>query len=916
MKFYRGCAAAARAYVEADHSRADDYYLAEGSGLAERYRATPQGVTPAGVLNGDAYERWVAGYDVATGSAKGRLRDDEHALRFVEVVVNGPKTWSIAASLDPAIAQAYEAVMDRAAGEVITYIAGTATTRVGPRGRQVQVSVEQLEAAVVRHYTSRAGDPHRHLHLQFNARVYAQGRWRGLHSVGVVDSIEAINGIGHAAVMCDPDFRAALADGGYTLDEAGEIHELADFAPAFSRRAAQIHRNIDSYEATWRVEHPGQEPGPNQRRSWDRRAWAEARPDKPAPTDGATLEAWWLQELQDLGWTTPTPPAALGTAEPGAAHLGSVEIGRIRRDAVADVVVSRLGARRSAWNTADIRGEIERIAAMTGVVAPPRVRGELVEDVVARTLKLCQPLLGREGVPSHIRNLTSPRVLEVEADLVEAIVTRSGHAPRTPRPLPGLKGVEKLDPAQRDVAAALAGLPGSRSGVRAGAGLLVIEGAAGTGKTSTLAAAAHTLHAQGRRLVVITPTLKAAQTARTQVGTDAFSAAWLIHQHGYRWDDHGRWTRDTTRPLPEPAALLGPGDVLLVDEAGMLDQDTAHAAFTIASEVGASIALLGDRHQLPAVGRGGVLDLAARWAPPHARLELDVVHRFTDPTYADLSLAMRSGEHPGEVFDALHARGQIALHPSEAERTAALASIGAADDQLVIADTHEQVTTLNTAIRDQRTSGQATTGASGEHRGRRGGERVTGRGEAIGIGDRVTTRRNDRELGVANRDTWHVTATHPDGSLDITGCPGTRRLPAGYVDQHVELAFATTAYGAQGETVTSAHLSLTETTSAASAYVAMTRGRSANTAHLVAETPDQARAQWIAVFGRDRADLGPTHATRLAAENIERYGPTALTPAALTQAAALRQAGRLNEARGSVAASPTMPRPAPGPRAR
>ncbi len=37
----------------------------------------------------------------------------------------------------------------------------------------------------------------------------------------------------------------------------------------------------------------------------------------------------------------------------------------------------------------------------------------------------------------------------------------------------------------------------------------------------------------------------------------------------------------------------------------------------------------------------------------------------------------------------------------------------------------------------------------------------------------------------------------------------------------------------------------------------MTRGRTANTAHLVATDLDQAREQWIAVFGRDRADLGP-----------------------------------------------------------
>ena len=84
----------------------------------------------------------------------------------------------------------------------------------------------------------------------------------------------------------------------------------------------------------------------------------------------------------------------------------------------------------------------------------------------------------------------------------------------------------------------------------------------------------------------------------------------------------------------------------------MLDQDTARALLTIADETGARLALVGDRHQLPAVGRGGVLDLAARWASPEARLTLDTVHRFTDPEYAELSLldadrrAQRRGLRP------------------------------------------------------------------------------------------------------------------------------------------------------------------------------------------------------------------------------------------------------------------------------
>ena len=41
VKIYRGSPAAARNYVEADRSRADDYYLAEGTGNAERYVASP-----------------------------------------------------------------------------------------------------------------------------------------------------------------------------------------------------------------------------------------------------------------------------------------------------------------------------------------------------------------------------------------------------------------------------------------------------------------------------------------------------------------------------------------------------------------------------------------------------------------------------------------------------------------------------------------------------------------------------------------------------------------------------------------------------------------------------------------------------------------------------------------------------------
>ena len=45
VKIYRGSPAAARNYLEADRSRANDYYLTEGTGIAEGTSRPPQAVT-------------------------------------------------------------------------------------------------------------------------------------------------------------------------------------------------------------------------------------------------------------------------------------------------------------------------------------------------------------------------------------------------------------------------------------------------------------------------------------------------------------------------------------------------------------------------------------------------------------------------------------------------------------------------------------------------------------------------------------------------------------------------------------------------------------------------------------------------------------------------------------------------------
>ena len=109
-------------------------------------------------------------------------------------------------------------------------------------------------------------------------------------------------------------------------------------------------------------------------------------------------------------------------------------------------------------------------------------------------------MLLRPHVPEHVRSLTSAAVLAVESEILKRLLRRSApaEAARLHRAT-----LEQLSREQGHVAELLCGH----------GPLVVVEGAAGAGKTKTVEKVRSHLAMRGRRLLVVTPTLKAAEVA-------------------------------------------------------------------------------------------------------------------------------------------------------------------------------------------------------------------------------------------------------------------------------------------------------------------------------------------------------------------------------------------------------------------
>ncbi|WP_249354046.1 AAA family ATPase [Microbacterium sp. 2FI] len=804
------------------------------------------GVITVDALDADELRSWVDGHDPLTDDLRGRELTSPHADLILDGTINAPKSYSVAALLNEDLAAEFESLQDRLRTRIITTWQRELNARRGAGG-SIRESLHRIEVVELQHRRSRALDPHIHRHLWLNVKVLGEdGKWSNVDSRVAMKLHTLINAEGELTARTDPAWIDSLARNGYTLDDNGEISELAHAVRPLSRRSNQIEANRAKLLLEWRSDHPGQQPDHDILQHIDRLAWAKNRPNKPGVVD----ESEWEQLIRDeLRAIDADMLLARRATTPRTVAIDDLDRDWLAARAIVDAD-SRSTACGGRFSNYDLRAGATRAVAASGVVDHRDDLQELIDNVVERGLAHTVDLLEAEGErPEHIKGFMAVATAGLKVELAARFdaLTRAGASVGrdaiTDIAERLLDAVLILDEGQTDAAAAIAGTDR----------LVAVTGPAGAGKTTMLRIARAALRAQGRELVVVAPTRKAASVAGREIGATALSLHALLADHGWRWarDAAGAevWSRLRPGELDPPTGsvfagprrfALRPGDRIIVDEAGMVDLHTANALAAVAAETGTGIAMVGDHLQAMPVGHAGAMACMTRRAT--AVVELTAVHRFRDPDYAALTLRMREPSSIDEalaVASELDTRGSIHRVTDAAQARDVMVeawfrwSAGRRRVALVTS-TNDEADAINEAIQQRRVEiGQL-----------RQNRLAMGRGEQRLLeGDVVQTRLNDRVADVENRALWTIRRIESsDVELVALGDSGdVRRVSLEYAAEHMHLAYASTVHGIQGETTDASIVG--PGVDASGLYVGMTRGRAHNEAIAIAWTADAAREQ-------------------------------------------------------------------------
>ena len=359
------------------------------------------------------------------------------------------------------------------------------------------------------------------------------------------------------------------------------------------------------------------------------------------------------------------------------------------------------------------------------------------------------------------------------------------------------------------------------------AGLASVVGYAGSGKSVMLGVAREAWEGQGYTVRGAALSGIAAENLEGGSGIRSRTIASLEHAWG-----QGR-------------EQLGPRDVLVVDEAGMIGSRQMERVLSQARDAGAKVVMVGDPEQLQAIEAGAAFRSVTE---RHGAAEITEIRRQREGWQRDATRALATGR-TGEAIHAYDGKGMV--HAADTREQARGELVDGWDrarqaepgkSRIILTHTNAEVQSLNGEARDRlRASGDL-------------GDDVTVKAERgerqFATGDRIMFLRNERGMGVKNGTLATIERVSPEGmAVRLDDGRGVAFDTKDYA--HVDHGYAATFHKSQGVTVDRAHILATPGMDRHSAYVGMSRHRDAVQLHYGRDDFADQR-QLVRALSRDR----------------------------------------------------------------
>jgi conjugative relaxase-like TrwC/TraI family protein len=783
-------------YLSAVARGAEDYYLGSGEAPGRWLGRGLGGVGLSGEVGAEQLRAVLGGLHPTTFE---QLPERMHQRRLsgFDLTFRAPKSVSLLHALGNkdvigAVTEAHEEAVLAALAYLEREACGT---RRGPGGVDYRPG-KGFVAAGFRHRTSRAGDPLLHTHvLVANMTQTADGRW------GALDGRRIYTHAKTAGYLYQAHLRWALTrslgvEWTPVRRGAAEVEGVqAKVIRAFSKRRAEIEARLAE-----RGEHSA---------SAAQVATLDTRAAKDYGVGAERLRDGWRAKADRLGF--------------GAKELGRTlrrKVGRVRTppvDRLADKLTSPEGLTRDASSFCR-RDVLQAVCQEVQNGAPLGRVEELADEVITTneivtlalnttsptsngTIRLAsgRVVIAAQGEPRY----STTEMLAVEQAVIEDAVGRreEGVAVADPEALEEtLAQRPSLSEEQRSMVAAL---------VTSGAGVDIVVGKAGTGKTFALEAARDAWVRSGHRVIGCSTAARAAVELETHSGIASTTITSLLL--GIERDQGGGVAGDT---------------VIVIDEAAMVGTRTLARLLSHAREGGAKVVLVGDDHQLPEIAAGG----AFRGIKHRSSvIELSEVRRQEQEWERAALDSLRSGRAREAVTEYVERDRMTFGTTAEDVRTKLVTDWWEAWEQgaaVMLAARRDDVDDLNARARlMMRETGQL------------GKQELEVAGRSFAVGDRVMTTRNARRwLGVLNGTQGEVASIDArKGELTLRTDGGRHvKLPAAYLAAgHVSHAYALTGHKAQGMTTARCFALGDDTLYKEWGYTALSRGKKENHLYLV-----------------------------------------------------------------------------------